>query len=57
MNIKLIDVDSKIPNLALMQISAWHKQQGDTVDEIFMMWIAETPATDESGQCTLGGAL
>ena len=31
MNIRLIDVDSKIPNLALMQISAWHKQQGDTV--------------------------
>lgn len=30
---------------------------GDTVDEIFMMWIAETPATDERGQCTLGGAL
>lgn len=27
----LIDVDSKIPNLALMQISAWHKQQGDKV--------------------------
>lgn len=31
MNIRLIDVDSRIPNLALMQISAWHKQQGDTV--------------------------
>lgn len=25
----------------------------ETVDEIFMMWIAETPATDDSGQCTL----
>jgi len=32
MNIGLIDVDSKIPNLALMKISAWHKSQGDTVD-------------------------
>jgi len=27
----LIDVDSKIPNLALMKISAYHKQKGDTV--------------------------
>lgn len=27
--IRLIDIDSKIPNLALMQLSAWHKQQGD----------------------------
>ncbi len=31
MKIKLIDVDSKIPNLALMKISAWHKAQGDVV--------------------------
>lgn len=28
-------------------------QWGDTVEEIFTMWIAETPATDDSGQCTL----
>jgi hypothetical protein len=27
----LIDVDSKIPNLALMKLSAWHKAQGDQV--------------------------
>lgn len=27
----LIDVDSKIPNLALMKISAWHKELGDEV--------------------------
>lgn len=27
----LVDVDSKIPNLALMKISAWHKAQGDEV--------------------------
>jgi len=32
LNIGLIDVDSKIPNLALMKISAWHKAQGDTVE-------------------------
>jgi len=31
MRISLIDVDSKIPNLALMKISTYHKQKGDTV--------------------------
>lgn len=29
--VALVDVDSKIPNLALMKVSAWHKQQGDSV--------------------------
>ena len=29
--ILLIDVDSKIPNLALMKLSAWHKERGDNV--------------------------
>lgn len=32
MNIGLIAVDSDFPNLALMKISAWHKQQGDQVE-------------------------
>lgn len=33
MKIGLIDVDShNYPNLALMKISAWHKQQGDNVE-------------------------
>ncbi|MFA6102209.1 MAG: hypothetical protein WCV67_02965 [Victivallaceae bacterium] len=32
MKIGLIDVDSKMANLALMKISAWHKAQGDEVD-------------------------
>ncbi|MEI3499941.1 MAG: hypothetical protein V8Q39_00220 [Anaerovoracaceae bacterium] len=34
MKIGLIDVDghSGFPNLALMKISAWHKQQGDDVE-------------------------
>ena len=27
----LVDIDSKIPNLALMKISAWHKAAGDIV--------------------------
>ena len=31
MRISLRDVDSKIPNLALMKISAYHKQKGDVV--------------------------
>lgn len=31
MKIGLVDVDSKIPNLALMKISAFHKQKGDEV--------------------------
>ncbi len=31
MKIGLIDVDSKIPNLALMKLSAYHKKRGDTV--------------------------
>ena len=31
MNVCLIDVDSKIPNLALMKASTWHKERGDTV--------------------------
>lgn len=31
MRIQLIDIDSVIPNLALMKISAYHKQKGDIV--------------------------
>jgi len=31
MNILLVDVDSKMPNLALMKLSAWHKAKGDEV--------------------------
>lgn len=31
MKVCLIDVDSKIPNLALMKASTWHKQHGDEV--------------------------
>lgn len=32
MNIGLIAVDSKYPNLALMKLSAYHKQKGDAVE-------------------------
>lgn len=31
MNIGIVAVDSNIPNLALMKLSAWHKAQGDRV--------------------------
>ncbi len=31
MNVQLIDIDSKIPNLALMQVSEYYKERGDTV--------------------------
>lgn len=31
MRVLLVDFDSKIPNLALMKLSAWHKSQGDAV--------------------------
>ena len=33
MNIGLVDVDGhNFPNLAMMKISAWHKEQGDSVE-------------------------
>lgn len=32
MKIGLFDIDSKLPNLALMKIAAYHKQMGDTVE-------------------------
>ena len=39
MKIGLIDVDGhNFPNLALMKISAWHKQKGDTVEWWWSDW-------------------
>ena len=32
MRIALYDVDSKIPNLALMKLSAYHKERGDSIE-------------------------
>jgi len=29
--IGLIQIDGKLPNLALMKLAAWHKKQGDDV--------------------------
>lgn len=31
MLVKLIQIDGKLPNLALMQLASWHKSQGDEV--------------------------
>lgn len=36
--ILLIDIDSRIPNLALMKLSSWHKRQGD---KIFFNWFLQ----------------
>lgn len=38
MKVALLDVDSVIPNLALMKISQWHKTQGDTVVWYDELW-------------------
>ena len=38
MEIALLDVDSKIPNLALMKISAYHKERGDEVSWYDELW-------------------
>jgi len=32
MRVRLVQIDGKLPNLALMKLSSWHKAQGDTVD-------------------------
>jgi hypothetical protein len=38
MKIALLDVDSKIPNLALMKISSYHKDRGDQVTWYNELW-------------------
>lgn len=39
MKIALYDVDSRIPNLALMKISEYYKQQGHTVERFEPLWM------------------
>ncbi len=41
MRVALHDVDSKIPNLALMKLSASHKARGDSVEFYSALWDAE----------------
>ena len=31
MRVKLVQIDGKLPNLALMQLASWHKARGDEV--------------------------
>lgn len=31
MRVSLIDIDSRIPNIALMKLSTWHKERGDEI--------------------------
>lgn len=39
MKVGLVDVDStKMPNLALMKLSAWHKERGDEVEWYNALW-------------------
>ena len=45
MDVCLIDVDSKIPNLALMRISTWHKERGDRVK------LGYSPLFDDPDKC------
>jgi hypothetical protein len=59
-NIRLIDIDSRIPNLALMQLSAWHKSQGDNIgfdinnpDKIYVSCIFSKNADQARGIKTL----
>lgn len=40
MNIALYDVDSKIPNLALMKLARFHRERGDTVAWFDPLWSA-----------------
>lgn len=57
--ILIVDIDSKIPNLALMKISAWHKAQGHTVgfetenpDKVYISCIFKKNASQAKGIAT-----
>jgi hypothetical protein len=59
MKVLLVSIDSKIPNLALMKISAWHKALGDTVgfdiqdpDKVYISCIFKKNASQAKGIAT-----
>jgi len=60
-NILLIPIDGKIPNLALMKISAWHKAKGDNVylkrcsnpDKVYVSCIFKKNASKVRGMAKL----
>lgn len=46
MNILLFQVDGKLPNLALMRLSSWHKSRGDKVEllkSVKDLWFVDKP--------------
>ena len=60
MKIRLIDIDSRIPNLALMQLSAYHKSLGDEVgfdinnpDRVYISCIFNKNADKARGVATM----
>lgn len=60
MKVRLIDIDSTIPNLALMQLSSWHKSLGDEVgfdtpdpDRVYISCIFQENAALARGVATL----
>lgn len=60
MNVRLVDIDSRIPNLALMQVSAYHKAQGDEVgfdvndpDRVYISCIFSKNAANARGVATM----
>lgn len=59
MRVRLVDVDSRIPNLALMQISSWHRSQGDITgfdvadpDEVYISCVFSKNAEQARGIST-----
>jgi hypothetical protein len=59
LNVLLVDIDSKIPNLALMKISAWYKLHGDNVgfeisepDKVYISCIFKKNASQAKGIAT-----
>jgi len=56
MKVQLVNIDSKIPNLALMQVSSYHKTIGDTVgfdvsnpDKVYISCVFEKNADQARG--------
>jgi len=70
MKVGLFDIDSKYHNLALMKLSAWHKQRGDETefynplltknyDKVYVSKIFTKRNINEGyipGECTIGGS-
>lgn len=60
MRVRLVDVDSAIPNLALMQISAWYKERGDEAgfdvadpNHVYISCVFDKNAEKARGMATL----